>query len=81
MRIMKHSYLSLGKITSIRMVNVIRCRLSIDRESEEGLGFEDYSISVVLVKAYFLIRENSAIRVFLAFPPCGPKIDFKMLLK
>lgn len=61
---------------SIRMVNI-----SIDIESEEGFGFEDYNISVVLVKVYFLSRENSAMRVFLAFPPCGLKPDFKMFPK
>lgn len=66
---------------SIRMVNIIKSRVSIGIESEEGLGFEDYSISVVLVKVYFLSRENAAIRVFLAFPLCGPKVDFKMLPK
>jgi len=33
------------------------------------------------MKAYFLSRDNSDIPVFLAFPPCGPKLDFKVLPK
>lgn len=49
------------------MVNIIKSRILINIVSEERLGFED--ISVILPKAYFLSREKSPIRVFLAFQP------------
>lgn len=79
-------------MNDIRMISVIKSSLSNDSKSEEGLAYEDYNILVDffyyywnilvdLLRVYFLISLNPAIRVFLTFPSCGPKLDVKMLPK
>lgn len=73
------------------MINIIKSRVSIDRESKEGLAFEDYIISAVLVRVYFLIRANPAVSFSCITTMCvhvvngngtlNGKLNFKMLLK
>lgn len=73
------------------MTNIIKSRVSIDRESKEEFAFEDYTISAVLVRAYFLIRANPAVRFSCITIMCvhvvngngilNGKLNFKMFLK